>query len=71
MKTDSSIEETMAALLNAETLEKAASVQNAEEAVANLNAAAEILDNMGLFVVAEAVTQVMESVPSSLQKEDE
>jgi hypothetical protein len=68
MKTDSSIADAMAALLNPAAVQKKASVQNAEDAVASLNAAAEILDNMGLFVVAEAVTQVMESVPGSLNK---
>lgn len=69
MKSDFNIAETMSVLLNPATVQKKASVQSAEDAVASLSAAAEILDNMGLFVVAEAITQVMESVPGSLHKE--
>ena len=68
MKNNFNIAETMSVLLNPATVQKKASVQSAEDAVTSLNAAAEILDNMGLFVVAEAVTNVMESVPQSLRK---
>jgi len=68
MKSDSNIAETMSVLLSPATVQKKASVQSAEDAVASLNAAAEILDNMGLFVFAEAVTHVMESVPNALEK---
>lgn len=68
MKTDFSIEERMAELLNPGVIQKEAKLQSVEEALVNLNKAADILDNMGLFVAAEAVTQVMESLPESLEE---
>lgn len=68
MKTDFSIEERMAELLNPGVIQKEAKLQSIEEAIVNLNKAADILDNMGLFVAAEAVTQVMESLPESLEE---
>lgn len=68
MKTDFSIEERMAELLNPGVIQKEAKLQSVEEALVNLNKAADILDNMGLFVAAEAVTQVMENLPESLEE---
>jgi len=68
MKTDFSIEDRMAELLNPGVIQKEAKLQSIEEALVNLNKAADILDNMGLFVAAEAVTQVMENLPESLKE---
>lgn len=58
----------MAHILDPQSLQKKSFAYNINETLSNLSKAAEILDNMGLVVYAEAVTQLIEKLPSSLNK---
>lgn len=70
-KTDSQIAESMAAILDPELMAKASNDVNIREALFSLDKAATIFDNMGKFVLAEAVTQIIERIPAALKKETE
>jgi len=54
------IEESMAQLLAPKYIEKQASSNNAAEAMVSLLKAAEIFENLNMFVEAEVVTSVLE-----------
>jgi len=54
------IEESMAQLLAPKYIEKQASSNNAAEAMISLLKAAEIFENLDMFVEAEVVTNVLE-----------
>jgi len=52
----------MEALLNPNTIQKSAKSKNVKDALDSLSKAADILDDLGLFVIAEAATQMMENI---------
>jgi len=54
------IEESMAQLLAPQHIEKQASSNNAAEAMVSLLKAAEIFENLEMFVAAEAITSLLE-----------
>ena len=56
------LEESMAKLLTPTYIEKKASSNHADEAIASLVKAAEIFENLNMFVAAEAITTVLESI---------
>jgi len=53
--------------LNPEKIKKRASDNAVEEALSNLDKAAEILDAMGKFGSAEVITQIMEQIPARIK----
>lgn len=66
MKSD--IAESMASILDPSFVKKAEKDDNVKTAISNLDEAAQILDNMGLYVAAEAVTRVIEKIPSAIKE---
>lgn len=65
MKTNE-IAESMASLLDPEFVKQSSKNDNVKSALDSLNKAAELLDHMGLYIVAEAVTDVMEQIPTQI-----
>lgn len=64
---DYDIASAMSNILSPAVIKKSAQDNNVTGAVSNLNKAADILDNMGLYVLAEAVTSVMGSIPNAIK----
>lgn len=64
MKTESDLASQMASLLNP----KKASLQSVEEALQSLDKAAAISDSLGMHLVSEATTEVIEKIPQSLKE---
>ena len=66
---DYDIAAAMGAILDPSFMKKQASSASVKTAIGDLNNAAEILDNMGNFAMAEAVTGLMEKIAQSLEEE--
>lgn len=62
------IEESMAQLLAPKYIEKKASSNSAAEAMVSLLKAAEIFENLNMFVAAEVVTSVLERIPTEIEE---
>jgi hypothetical protein len=62
------IEEAMAQLLTPKYIEKKASGNGTAEAMVSLLKAAEIFENLNMFVAAEAVTNILERIPKTIEK---
>ena len=62
------IEESMARLLTPKYIEKKAGSNSTAEAMISLLKAAEIFENLNMFVAAEAVTHLLERIPKTIEK---
>lgn len=62
------IAESMAQLLTPTYIEKKASSNSTTEAMENLVKAAEIFENLEMFVAAEAVTDILERIPKKIEE---
>ena len=60
------IEESMAQLLTPQYIEKKASSNGTADAMVSLLKAAEIFENLGMVVEAEAVTTLLEQIPKKI-----
>ncbi len=70
MKTNNEIAEAMAGILNPEAIKRMAQNVSVHEAIKSRDKAAHILDNMGHFVAAEALTEVIEKIPTTITESD-
>ena len=68
MKADNNIAEVMAGILNPSCMKKVAHDTSIRNAIINLDKAAHILDNMGLYVAAEVVTEIIERIPTAIKE---
>lgn len=62
------IAESMAQLLTPTYIEKKASSNSTTEAMESLVKAAEIFENLEMFVAAEAVTDILERIPKKIEE---